>query len=90
MPKDTKTLGNNKARACESLGFVHKKGCARVLTHLRSHIRILNLLENINSSRLHSIRKMELKQEFTIKCGVDLSSCRGKFIFVSAYRIFIL
>ena len=35
MPKDTKTLGNSKARACESLGFVHKKGCARVLTHLR-------------------------------------------------------
>ena len=32
MPKDTKTLGNNKARACESRGFVHKKGCARVLT----------------------------------------------------------
>ena len=25
MPKDTKTLGNNNARACESLGFVHKK-----------------------------------------------------------------
>ena len=25
MPKDTKTLGNNKARACESLGFMHKK-----------------------------------------------------------------
>jgi len=25
MPKDTKNLGNNKARACESLGFVHKK-----------------------------------------------------------------
>lgn len=35
MPKDTKTLGNNKARACESLGFVHKKGCARVLTQPR-------------------------------------------------------
>ena len=32
MPKDTKTLGNSKARACESLSFVHKKGCARVLT----------------------------------------------------------
>ena len=32
MPEDTKTLGNNKARACESLGFVHKKGCASVLT----------------------------------------------------------
>ena len=25
MPKDTKILGINKARACESLGFVHKK-----------------------------------------------------------------
>ena len=32
MPKDTKTLGNNKARACESLGFAHKKGCANNLT----------------------------------------------------------
>ena len=28
MPKDTKTLGNNKARAWESLGLEHKKrGC---------------------------------------------------------------
>ena len=26
MPKDTKSLGNNKAPACESRGFVHKKG----------------------------------------------------------------
>ena len=47
MPKDTKTLGNNKARACESLGFVHKKDCARVLTQplfsfniLLSHLHI--------------------------------------------------
>ena len=33
MPKDTKTLGNNKARACESLGFVHKKRlCQRFAT----------------------------------------------------------
>ncbi len=41
MPKDTKTLGNNKARACESLGFVHKKGCARVLTQpLKSYIKM--------------------------------------------------
>ena len=37
MPKDTKTLGNNKARACESRGFVHKKGCARVLTQPHTH-----------------------------------------------------
>ena len=35
MPKDTKTLGNNKARACESLGFAHKKGCANILTQPR-------------------------------------------------------
>lgn len=26
MPKDTKSLGNDKAPACESWGFVHKKG----------------------------------------------------------------
>ena len=34
MPKDTKSLGNNKAPACESRGFVRKrkKGC--ILTHL--------------------------------------------------------
>jgi len=25
MLKDTKSLGNNKAPACESRGFVHKK-----------------------------------------------------------------
>ena len=40
MPKDTKTLGNSKARACESLGFVHKKGCARVLTQPHSFIAL--------------------------------------------------
>ena len=52
MPKDTKTLGNSKARACESLGFVHKKGCARVLTqpqfchvfNLRSSLIMLFIL----------------------------------------------
>ena len=42
MPKDTKTLGNNKARACESLGFVHKKRlCQRFdTTSLKKIIRI--------------------------------------------------
>ena len=36
MPKDTKSLGNNKAPACESRGFVRKrkKGC--ILTHLQN------------------------------------------------------
>ena len=42
MPKDTKTLGNNKARACESLGFVHKKGCASVLTQPLSIYQLTN------------------------------------------------
>ncbi|UVS36975.1 hypothetical protein NXX87_13375 [Bacteroides faecis] len=32
MPKVTKKLGNNKARAWESLGFAHKKSCASILT----------------------------------------------------------
>ena len=44
MPKDTKTLGNNKAWACESLGFVHKKRlCQRFDTTSRdsSNISIL-------------------------------------------------
>ena len=46
MPKDTKTLGNSKARACESLGFVHKKGCARVLTQPLLIINFLDYYEN--------------------------------------------
>ncbi len=34
MPKVTKILGNNKVRACESLGFAHKKKeDVPVLTH---------------------------------------------------------
>ena len=45
MPKDTKTLGNSKARACESLGFVHKKGCARVLTQPRFSVLFLPVLQ---------------------------------------------
>ena len=28
MPKDTESLGNDKAPACESRGFVRKKGGA--------------------------------------------------------------
>ena len=44
MPKDTKTLGNNKARACESLGFVHKKRlCQRfdtTSTFLREAVQV--------------------------------------------------
>ena len=37
MLKDTKSLGNNKAPACESRGFVRKKKEVRILTHLLAH-----------------------------------------------------
>jgi len=39
MPKDTKSLGNNKAPACESRGFVLKKKKVRILTHLLAESR---------------------------------------------------
>ena len=46
MPKDTKTLGNNKARACESLGFVHKKRlCQRFDTTSYTLYRLWNILD---------------------------------------------
>jgi len=35
MPKDTKSLGNNKAPACESRSFVRKRKKVCILTHLR-------------------------------------------------------
>ena len=48
MPKDTKTLGNNKARAWESLGFAHKKRLCQhfdttspFLAHHFAHIVII-------------------------------------------------
>ena len=57
MPKDTKTLGNNKARACESLGFVHKKRlCQRFDTtsSLKRRLPTLPLLRStIGVTRLN-------------------------------------
>ena len=57
MPKDTKTLGNNKARACESLGFAHKKGCANILTQPLLYIPqiVLLHLEEIRRRHLPSL-----------------------------------
>ena len=50
MPKDTKTLGNNKARACESLGFVHKKRlCQRFDTTSFRFIFSTKLVESFQS-----------------------------------------
>ncbi|MCM1736107.1 hypothetical protein ACMSEG_19220, partial [Bacteroides faecis] len=55
MPKDTKTLGNNKARACESLGFVHKKRlCQRFDTTSSSLIQDDSSCPANNSSPLFS------------------------------------
>ena len=39
MPKGTKTLGNSKALAWESRGFVHKKEDVYILTHPHFYIR---------------------------------------------------
>ena len=54
MPKDTKTLGNNKARACESLGFVHKKRlCQRFDT--TSCFVLINIISTLLLSGLHDV-----------------------------------
>ena len=44
MLKDTKSLGNNKAPACESRGFVHKKQKVCILTHLLFLCRFRSLI----------------------------------------------
>ena len=55
MPKDTKTLGNNKARACESLGFVHKKRlCQRFDTTSSCYLNPTYLLEAQLNSKVYN------------------------------------
>ena len=49
MPKDTKTLGNNKARACESLGFVHKKRLCQRFDTTSSPTSVTSLIIHIQS-----------------------------------------
>jgi len=46
MPKGTKTLGNSKALAWESRGFVHKKEDVYILTH--PQLYIVTLMLNIS------------------------------------------
>ena len=41
MPKDTESLGNNKAPACESRGFVRKIMKVCILTHLHFLLQYL-------------------------------------------------
>ncbi|MDU3578005.1 MAG: hypothetical protein E7G03_08665, partial [Bacteroides caccae] len=51
--KDTKSLGNNKAPACESRGFVLKKKKVRILTHLL----LLNILSCAIMLQLQELQK---------------------------------
>lgn len=51
MLKDTKSLGNNKAPACESRGFVLKKKKVRILTHLPFFVNQIMMVLLDNSLR---------------------------------------
>ena len=66
MPKDTKTLGNNKARACESLGFVHKKRlCQRFDTTSSKTIFSLKIYFNLILKSYHSYPRCSLRTQQT-------------------------
>ena len=53
MLKDTKSLGNNKAQACESRGFVHKKGDV----HFDTSPSCFFFIKSRNSLRKASFKK---------------------------------
>ena len=57
MPKVTKKLGNNKARAWESLGFAHKKKLCQHFDTTSSLIvyKVTDCLENISNGYLPSL-----------------------------------
>ena len=62
MPKDTKTLGNNKARACESLGFVHKKRlCQRFDTTSTFMLSNIYFLCNILYIKVYNIHHFNIR-----------------------------
>ena len=65
MPKDTESLGNNKAPACESRGFVRKIMKVCILTHL------LLMLLNFNYS--------SLKIEETMKFILRILYCQMRY-----------
>ncbi len=89
MPKDTKTLGNSKARACESLGFVHKKGCARVLTQPLERLMILmfimlpaDLLGRMSIIELRPVQKRHCLMNFFVHDNVIFNKRDFLAIFV--------
>ena len=66
MLKDTKSLGNNKAPACESRGFVHKKRCANFDTPpffdtFLIYLRDLDYIHQDCSKRLSYLKSQVLK-----------------------------
>ena len=72
MPKDTKSLGNNKAPACESRGFVLKKKKVRILTHLRG------ISPEQNPRYLcHILKRMNLKRIYMEKIARKLTDLVG-------------
>ena len=81
MLKDTKSLGNNKAPACESRGFVLKKKKVRILTHL---LFLLIIKTNISYKTL--ILKeaiVKLKTWYSMKA---YNTTSYRFLFVVASR----
>ena len=72
MPKDTKTLGNSKARACESLGFEHKKRLCQSFDTTSLHLFIYELklcITRCTRERYHitNIRHTRHEQKQTLK-----------------------
>ena len=53
MLKDTKSLGNNKAPACESRGFVRKIMKVCILTHLLHYLPSLTFVLTYANRPLH-------------------------------------
>ena len=83
MLKDTKSLGNSKASACESRGFVHKKKKVRFLTHLLSFLPIrLHLLDLLvtfaDGKPLACARPLSARQEGNGGRGIDLTTNHRK------------
>ena len=78
MLKDTKSLGNNKAPACESRGFVHKKR-SRAFLHPLLHFQIEPSFPNVKKA----IRKAVLNNgrsiiDFLESWGDDLMDVNQK------------
>ena len=53
MPKDTKTLGNNKAQAFSSLGFAHKKRLCQRFDTTSFLYNSLQISKNFNGLYKH-------------------------------------